>query len=145
MARARLRERGSTNKGTKMAENSKGVQRPLSPHLQIYRWHIPMLTSILTRVTGNALIVSTFLFVWWLIAAATGEAYFDLANGILTSWIGDIIMTLSLLGVWYHFLAGLRHLYYDAGKGMDIPTAEKLGWACLIGSVVLTVLTIIVI
>ncbi len=145
MARARLRERGSTNKGTKMAENSKGVQRPLSPHLQIYRWHIPMLTSILTRVTGNALIVSTFLVVWWLIAAATGEAYFDLANGILTSWIGDIVMTLSLLGVWYHFLAGLRHLYYDAGKGMDIPTAEKLGWACLIGSVVLTVLTIIVI
>lgn len=145
MARARLRERGSTNKGTKMAENSKGVQRPLSPHLQIYRWHIPMLTSILTRVTGNALIVSTFLVVWWLIAAATSEAYFDLANGILTSWIGDIVMTLSLLGVWYHFLAGLRHLYYDAGKGMDIPTAEKLGWACLIGSVVLTVLTIIVI
>lgn len=145
MARARLRERGSMNKGTKMAENSKGVQRPLSPHLQIYRWHIPMLTSILTRVTGNALIVSAFLVVWWLIAAATGEAYFDLANGILTSWIGDIVMTLSLLGVWYHFLAGLRHLYYDAGKGMDIPTAEKLGWACLIGSVVLTVLTIIVI
>lgn len=128
-----------------MAENSKGVARPLSPHLQIYRWHIPMLTSILTRVTGNALIVSTFLVVWWLIAAATSEAYFDLANGILTSWIGDIVMTLSLLGVWYHFLAGLRHLYYDAGKGMDIPTAEKLGWACLIGSVVLTVLTIIVI
>ncbi len=124
MARARLRERGPTNKGNTMAEKTKGVERPLSPH---------------------ALIVSTLLVVWWLIAAATSEAYFDLANGILTSWIGDIVMTLSLLGVWYHFLAGLRHLYYDAGKGLDIPTAEKLGWACLIGSVVLTVLTIVII
>ncbi len=145
MARARLRERGPTNKGNTMAEKTKGVERPLSPHLQIWRFTIPMLTSILTRITGNALIVSTLLVVWWLIAAATSEAYFDLANGILTSWIGDIVMTLSLLGVWYHFLAGLRHLYYDAGKGLDIPTAEKLGWACLIGSVVLTVLTIVII
>lgn len=131
--------------GTVMAGETKGVQRPLSPHLQIYRWHIPMLTSILTRVTGNALIASALLIVWWLIAAATSESYFNLANGLLTSFVGDVVMSLSLLGVWYHFLAGLRHLYYDAGKGLDIPTAEKLGMACLIGSVVLTVLTIVII
>ena len=51
----------------------------------------------------------------------------------------------SLLGVWYHYLAGLRHLYFDAGHGLDIRTAEMLGWVCIIGSVVLTVLTLFVI
>ncbi|NDH02550.1 MAG: hypothetical protein EBY40_05395 [Marivivens sp.] len=51
----------------------------------------------------------------------------------------------AALGIWYHFLAGLRHLYFDAGHGMDIPTAEKLGWACIIGSVVLTILTIVIV
>lgn len=131
-----------------MAEQTSGqghIERPLSPHLQIYRWHIPMLTSILTRVTGNALIVSATLVVWWLLAAASGEAAYATANTVITSWFGDIVMTLSLWGVWYHFLAGLRHLYYDAGHGMDIPTAEKLGWVLIIGSVVLTIVTIIVI
>lgn len=123
----------------------KKVERPLSPHLQIYRPQMTAISSILTRITGNALIITTFLIVWWLFAAATGPEYYAMANGVLTSWFGDIIMTLSLVGVWYHYLAGLRHLYFDAGKGLDIPTAEKLGWACIIGSVVLTVLTILII
>ncbi len=128
-----------------MAENTKGVERPLSPHLQIYRWQIPMLTSILTRVTGNALIVSALLVIWWLLAAATSETYFNFVNGLMTSFIGDVVMALSALGLWFHFLTGLRHLYYDAGKGLDIETADKLGWACLIGSVVLTLLTIVIV
>ena len=127
-----------------MADDTSGV-RPLSPHLQIYRWQVPMLTSILTRITGNALIVSAVLWVWWLLAAATSPEAFATADGFLTSWFGDLIMTLSVLGLWYHFLAGLRHLIYDAGRGLDIPTAEKLGWACIIGSVVLTVLTLIIV
>lgn len=128
-----------------MADGTKGVERPLSPHLQIYRPQMTAISSILTRITGNAMIVSAVLVVWWLFAASTGEAYFDIANGLLTSFIGDVVMTLSVLGLWYHFLAGLRHLYFDAGKGLDIPTAEKLGWACIIGSVVLTVLTIVIV
>jgi succinate dehydrogenase / fumarate reductase cytochrome b subunit len=123
----------------------KQVERPLSPHLQIYRPQLTSMTSILTRITGNALIVSALLVVWWLLAAATSAEYYDIANGVLTSWFGDIVFTLSALGVWYHYLAGLRHLYFDAGKGLDIPTAEKLGWACIIGSVVLTVLTIVIV
>ena len=123
----------------------KRVERPLSPHLQIYRPQLTSISSILTRITGNALIVSALLVVWWLLAAATSAEYFDIANAVLTSWFGDIVMTLSVLGVWYHYLAGLRHLYFDAGKGLDIPTAEKLGWACIIGSVVLTVLTIVIV
>jgi len=125
--------------------DAKRIERPLSPHLQIYRWHIPMLTSILTRVTGHGLVAGVLLGIWWLFAAATSEAHFAIANAVATSWFGDLVFTGSLWAVWYHYLAGLRHLYYDAGKGLDIPTAEKLGWACLIGSVVLTVITILLV
>ncbi|MFN6924656.1 MAG: succinate dehydrogenase, cytochrome b556 subunit [Tabrizicola sp.] len=125
--------------------DARRAERPLSPHLQIYRWQVPMLTSILTRITGHALIAGVVLGVWWLLAAATSDDYFALANAVATSWFGDLVFTGSLWAVWYHYLAGLRHLYYDAGKGLDIPTAEKLGWACIIGSVVLTVITILLV
>lgn len=123
----------------------KKVERPLSPHLQIYRWQIPMLTSILTRITGNGLIVGAFLVVWWLLAAATSPEYFAIADGVLRSWFGDLVLAASMWALWYHYLAGIRHFIWDEGKGMDIPTAEKLGLACIFGSVVLTVLTLIII
>lgn len=123
----------------------KRVERPLSPHLTIYRPQLTSMTSILTRITGNALIVTTFIIVWWLFAAATGPEYFAIANGFATSVVGDILFTLSLWGIWYHYLAGIRHLIFDAGRGLDISTAEKLGWVCIIGSVVLTGLTILII
>ncbi len=127
-----------------MAE-MKRVERPLSPHIQIYRWHVPMLTSILTRITGNGLILGALVVVWWLLAAATSPEYFAFVNGIATSWFGDLLFTGLLWAAWYHYLAGLRHLYYDAGKGLDLATAEKLGWACIIGSVVLTVATLLIV
>jgi len=120
-------------------------ERPLSPHLTIYRPQMTSISSILTRITGNALIVAVVLIVWWLLAASVGPGYFATADAVLTSWFGDIVLTLSLWAIWYHYLAGLRHLYFDAGKGLDVPTAEKLGWACIIGSVVLTVITIVII
>jgi len=122
---------------------AKRVERPLSPHLQIYRWHIPMLTSILTRVTGHALVAGVMLGVAWLLSAAISDEAFETMNGIATCWFGDLVFTGTAWAVWYHLLAGVRHLYYDAGKGLDIPTAEKLGWGVIIGSVVLTVLTIL--
>ena len=123
----------------------KRVERPLSPHLQIYRVQVTSVTSILTRITGNALIVGVALAVWWLLAAATSPAYFATANAVVTSWFGDLVFTGSAWAIWYHYRAGLRHLYYDAGKGLDVATAEKLGWACVIGSVVLTVITILLV
>ncbi|SPH24826.1 Succinate dehydrogenase cytochrome b556 subunit [Defluviimonas aquaemixtae] len=126
-----------------MADVNQG-KRPLSPHLQIYRWQVPMLTSILTRITGNALIVAAFLIVWWLLAAATSADYFATADAVLTSWFGKLVFLGSIWAIWYHFLAGLRHLYYDSGRGLEIETAEKLGWACLIGSALLTLITIII-
>ena len=127
-----------------MSDANRG-NRPLSPHLSVYRPQLTSMTSILTRISGNALIVAAFLIVWWLLAAATSESAFAVANGFLTSWFGDLVMALSLLGLWYHYLAGLRHLYFDAGNGLDIETAESLGWAVIIGSVGLTALTLIIV
>lgn len=120
-------------------------ERPLSPHIQIYRPQLTSITSILSRITGNALIVTAVLITWWLLAASTSETYFATANAVLTSWFGDLVLSLSVLGVWYHYLSGLRHLYFDAGRGLELATAEKLGWACLIGSLVLTVITLIIV
>lgn len=125
--------------------DAKRVERPLSPHLQIYRIQMTSVSSILTRITGNGIIVGVILAVWWLLSAAVSEEYFAVANAVATGWFGDLVFTLSLLGVWYHYLAGLRHLYFDAGHGLEIETAEMLGWVCIIGSVVLTILTIILI
>ena len=131
-------------KGSAMAE-VKRVERPLSPHIQIYRIQITSVSSILSRITGHAIIVAVILAVWWLLAAAVSDRYFASANAVVTGWFGDLVFTLSLLGVWYHYLAGLRHLYFDAGHGLDIKTAERLGWGCIIGSLVLTILTLNVI
>ncbi|WP_291730040.1 succinate dehydrogenase, cytochrome b556 subunit [Leisingera sp. F5] len=127
-----------------MADVNRG-NRPLSPHLQVYRPQLTSLTSILTRITGNALIVSALLIAWWFLAAATSSEYFAIANGVLTSWFGDLVMVLSALGLWYHTLAGIRHLIWDNGYMLDLDQAEKLGWFVITGSVILTVLTIIIV
>ncbi|MBD3786144.1 MAG: succinate dehydrogenase, cytochrome b556 subunit [Sphingomonadales bacterium] len=129
-----------------MAE-TKRVERPLSPFMigPYYRPQMTSISSILTRITGNALIIGTILAVWWLLAAATSPAYFNVANAVATSWFGDLVFTGSLWAIWYHYLAGLRHLLWDTGRGMEIETAEKLGWAIIIGSVVLTAITLILV
>ena len=123
-----------------MADVNRG-NRPLSPHLQIYRPQLTSITSILTRISGNALIVGALLTVWWLLAAATSPEYFAVVDGIWTSLLGKLIQLGSVWALWYHALAGARHLYWDTGRGLEIETAEKLGIACIAGSVVLTVLT----
>ncbi|MEM9476649.1 MAG: succinate dehydrogenase, cytochrome b556 subunit [Pseudomonadota bacterium] len=127
-----------------MSDVNRG-DRPLSPHLTIYRPQLTSMTSILTRITGNALIVGALLTVWWFLAAATSPEYFAVADGVVTSWFGDLVMALSLWALWYHALAGIRHLIWDSGYALDIPTAEKLGWACIGGSVLLTLITLIAI
>lgn len=127
-----------------MADVNRG-KRPLSPHLSIYRPQLTTVTSIINRATGVSLLVGGVLFVAWLLSAAISPAAYDSVNWLMTSWIGDLVMLLSLWALWYHTLAGVRHLYWDSGRGMDIEIAEKLGWAVIGGSVVLTVLTVIVI
>jgi succinate dehydrogenase / fumarate reductase cytochrome b subunit len=127
-----------------MADVNRG-NRPLSPHLTVYRPQLTSVTSILVRITGNAIVIAALLIVWWFLAASTSAEYFAVADGVLTSWFGDLVMVLSLWGLWYHTLGGVRHLIWDNAVGLDLPTAEKLGWAAIGGSVVLTVLTLLVI
>ena len=125
-----------------MADVNRG-NRPLSPHLTIYRPQLTSMTSIFTRITGNALLVAALLIVWWFLAAATSAEYFAVADGVITSWFGDLVMTLSVWALWYHALAGLRHLYWDTGRGLEVETAEKLGLAVIAGSFLLTLITIV--
>ena len=124
-----------------MADVNRG-NRPLSPHITIYRWPVTMLTSILVRITGNALAVSAFLVVWWLLAAAISETYYAYADAVITSFLGDVVMTLSVLGLWFHALGGVRHLIWDQAVALEKKTADMLSWASLIGSVVLTVIPV---
>ena len=119
--------------------------RPLSPHISIYRPQWTSVTSILTRITGNALILASVLIVWWFLAASYGPDYFATADAVLTSWFGDLVLFGSLWAVWYHFLAGLRHLYWGTGNGFELEQAKILAYGVVGGSLVLTILTVLVI
>ncbi len=130
-------------KGTTMADVNRG-NRPLSPHLTIYRPQWTSITSILVRITGNALLVAGLLIVWWFVAAATGPAAFALADGVLTSWFGKLVMLGSIWALWYHSLGGLRHLVWDSGRMLDVASSERAGQAMVALSVVLTVVTVII-
>lgn len=125
-----------------MADVNRG-NRPLSPHLQVYRLPVAAVTSILTRVTGHALVAGILLLVWWLVAAVSGPGAFAAADWVVRSWLGFLILTGSAWALWYHLLAGIRHLFYDAGHMLEIEEARKASWAIIIGSVVLTLLTLI--
>lgn len=123
------------------ATDGKLVQRPLSPHLQIYRPQISSVLSILHRITGIALSAGTLLLVWWLVAAASGEAAYATVSGFLRSVFGILLLFGWTVALWYHFCAGLRHLAWDSGKGYELPTFHATGWAVVVATGVLTVLT----
>lgn len=113
-------------------------QRPLSPHLQIYR---PQLTSVLSishRLTGMALVVGTAVLALWLIAAAAGAESFALINNHLAAWYGQALMVLWSFALFYHLCNGIRHLAWDAGWGLDIRTAYMTGYATVGAAVLLT-------
>jgi len=124
-----------------MANATKG-KRPLSPHLTIYRPQMSSVSSILVRITGVALTLGFVLIIWWLLAAATGSAYFETVNTCLTSWVGTLILIGSLWALCYHSLGGIRHLIWDMGYGFDLKTADLMGWIVIIGSFVLTALVL---
>ncbi len=126
-----------------MADVNRG-NRPLSPHLSIYRPLWTMILSITHRITGVGLAVSITMITWWFLALAIGESYFDYANAVMTSVVGGFVLIVSLWALSFHFCNGIRHLFWDAGKGLDLGTAYKSGLAVMAGSVVLTIIGILV-
>ena len=120
------------------------ANRPLSPHLQIYRVTMTMAMSIIHRITGVGLYLGTVLLTWWLVAAASGPAYFNFVNRIFGSWIGLVILFLFSWTLIHHMLGGIRHLIWDTGKGLGKPARDMLATGTLVGSTTLTVLVWIV-
>ena len=127
-----------------MADVNRG-NRPLSPHLTIYRPQLTSMTSIFTRITGNALIVAGLMVTWWFVALAAGPEAFARADGFVTSWFGDLVLFLSVWALWYHLLAGVRHLIWDAGYMLEVKESETFGLAMIIASVLLTIFVAIVV
>ena len=114
--------------------------RPLSPHLQIYRWTITMSMSIAHRATGIALYAGTVLLVLWLGAAASGQEALNVVNAVYGSWFGQLVLFGFTWALFHHMLGGIRHFIWDFIIGMEKGQREALAWANLIGSIVLTLL-----
>lgn len=112
--------------------------RPLSPHLQVYKWELHMLASILHRATGVALGVGTILLTWWLVAVSSGPSYFALVNDIMSSTLGRFVLFGFSYALIYHLLNGLRHLRWDMGKGLSKESAAASGKIMMIMSVIIT-------
>jgi succinate dehydrogenase / fumarate reductase, cytochrome b subunit len=106
--------------------------RPLSPHLQVYRWQITMLLSILHRATGFGLAAGALLVTWWLMSAAMGEAAFLNFHDFAGSVIGRLMMFGWIWAYVFHFLNGIRHLVWDAGRGFAVKTAALSAWVVLL-------------
>ena len=116
------------------------TRRPLSPHIQIYKWQVQMLSSILHRATGIALAVGTALVLWGLLALAGGADSFRQFHGFTGSPLGMLLLLGWSWALFYHLCNGIRHLIQDAGAGYAIPQFVRSSWISVIGSIVLTVI-----
>ena len=125
-----------------MADVNRG-NRPLSPHLQIYRLPITAKLSILHRITGAGMTVGVVLVLWRLIAGAVSPEASATADAWITSWLGNLVMLGCLWALMFHACNGIRHLWWDMGRGFDLEFTDKANYAVLGGSVVLTLLTLI--
>ncbi|MGQ0659015.1 MAG: succinate dehydrogenase, cytochrome b556 subunit [Chromatiales bacterium] len=114
-------------------------ERPLSPHLQIYRPQLTSVLSITHRATGILLTVGTLLLVYWLAAMAAGPEAYAAAQSCLGSWFGKLCLFGWSVALFYHLCNGIRHLFWDAGMGFDIPTAYASGYAVLVATAILTI------
>jgi succinate dehydrogenase / fumarate reductase cytochrome b subunit len=115
--------------------------RPLSPHLQVYRWQLTSVLSILHRISGVALTAGTILLVWWLVAAAEGPAAYEGVRDFLGSGIGLAMLFGWTVALFYHLCNGLRHLWWDTGHGFELPDVYAGGWAVIAATAVLTAVT----
>ena len=118
--------------------------RPLSPHLQIYRWYFTMALSIVHRVTGAGLAVGLVLLTWWLVALAGGPDSFATVRAVIDNFLGGLILFGFTLFFYYHALNGVRHLVWDAGFNLEKVAAQQSGMIVAGAAVGLTLLTWIV-
>lgn len=123
-----------------MSEPSK-TARPLSPHIQIYRWTLTMMLSILHRASGIALYAGTGLLAWWLLAAASGPDAYSVVQGVSSAWYGRLVLFGYTWALFHHMFGGIRHFIWDTGRGFDLKHVEILA---RITALVPPVLTIIV-
>ncbi len=120
------------------------AERPLSPHLQVYRLQLTSVLSILHRVTGVVLGVGTLFLVWWLAAAAVGPGCFASAQAFIGSVIGRVLLLSWVWALFYHLCNGIRHLFWDAGVGYELTALYRSGWAVVVVSAGLTLLAFVV-
>jgi succinate dehydrogenase / fumarate reductase cytochrome b subunit len=123
----------------RMAEIKAPVERPLSPHLFIYKPMLTMLMSIAHRVTGAGLYFGTLLLAWWLLAAASGPNAYAGIGSFMSSLVGRVILFGYTWTLIHHMLGGIRHLIWDTGHGFGSVEREWLAIATLVGSISLTV------
>jgi succinate dehydrogenase / fumarate reductase, cytochrome b subunit len=121
------------------------ADRPLSPHLQIYRWYFTMALSIAHRATGIALALGLLLFTWWLLALASGPEAFATVQAVVDSWLGVLVLFIYTLVLFYHMGNGIRHLVWDFGYGFDPEVARLSGVAVLVFAGAMTLLVWLVI
>lgn len=121
------------------------VERPLSPHLQVFRWYFSMALSIAHRATGIAMATGLVFLTWWLLALASGPEAFGVVRAIVDSWFGTLVLLVYTFIVFYHMGNGVRHLVWDVGYGFDIEVARRSGIAVLVFAGVMSVLTWIVV
>jgi len=115
-------------------------ERPLSPHLQVYRPQLTSALSICHRLTGVINALGTALVTWWLVALAAGPDAFAAVQGFLGSPVGYVVLAGWSLTLFYHLCNGIRHLFWDAGYGLELSSVYRSGYAVLAGAVGLTVL-----
>ena len=123
-----------------MAEVKRIVERPISPHLSIYRRTITMMMSIVHRITGSALYLGTLLLAAWLVSAAMGPREYAFVNGLLAHPLGLLVLLGYTWALIHHMLGGVRHLIWDTGQAMDIKSADGLAWLSIIASLITTVI-----
>jgi len=108
--------------------------RPLSPHMQVYRPHLSMVLSFSHRVTGVALFFGMLVLVYWLVAAAMGAEAYETASAILGSWIGRLCLFGWTFALFYHLYNGVRHLVWDLGYIFEIAEINRTSWVVLIAT-----------
>ena len=114
------------------------ANRPLSPHLQVYRWGAHMAVSIVHRATGSALAFGAILLTWWLVAMATGHDYFSTVQSFAGSWVGRLVLFGITFSLMQHLASGIRHLFMDMGRLYDLKINTLTAKSTFVFSVIAT-------